>query len=221
MWLGLNGSRTLAHVDVPTCPRHPDVETRLRCSACDTSICPDCASEAAVGYKCPDCKAAERADDAASTRRSGASAADQLGARLRSLGSGQRSRDGSPRSPRASGAGSDGSDGSRSPTAINVRATIVGGAAAFAGGLLMAPILVGGMLSLLSAGVIGWLVARSVYWASEERNSPYLRAAALSLSVLAVAIGIAQASGMATVSEIAYLALPVAAYGGWIVVRQR
>lgn len=208
-------------MDAPTCPRHPDVETRLRCSACDTLICPDCASEAAVGYKCPDCKAAERDDDAASTRRAGASPFDQLGARVRGLGSGQRDTDGgSQRSPRAAGSGSQRS-GSPTPTAINVRATIVGVAAAVAGGLLMAPILVGGMLFLISAGVIGWLVARSVYWASEERNSPYLRGAALSLSVFAVAIGIAQASGMSTVSEIAYLAFPAAAYGGWIVVRQR
>jgi phage FluMu protein Com len=227
MWPGGDASRTLGPVDASTCPRHPDVETRLRCSACDTLICPSCANEAAVGYKCPDCKAIERGDDAASTRRAGSSPFDRLGAGFRGLGNGRgsggRSGDGTSkrRATPSIGAGSSGRGDAPTPMAINVRATIVGAGAAVAGGFLMAPILVGGMLFLISAGVIGWLVARAVYWASEERNSPYLRTAALSLSGLTVAIGIAQASGMTNVSEIAYLAFPAAVYGGWIVVRQR
>lgn len=38
-----------------TCARHPSVETRLRCSSCDTPICPRCAVEAPIGMRCPDC----------------------------------------------------------------------------------------------------------------------------------------------------------------------
>lgn len=37
------------------CARHPDVATRLRCSECDTPICPRCSIDAAVGQKCPVC----------------------------------------------------------------------------------------------------------------------------------------------------------------------
>src|SRR5690606_1725046 len=40
---------------VPTCYRHPDRETYVRCQRCDRSICPDCMREAAVGYQCLDC----------------------------------------------------------------------------------------------------------------------------------------------------------------------
>lgn len=40
---------------VPTCYRHRDRETYLRCSRCDRSICPDCIREAPVGQHCPQC----------------------------------------------------------------------------------------------------------------------------------------------------------------------
>ena len=39
---------------VPTCYRHPGVETRIRCTRCDRPICPQCMIPAAVGFQCPD-----------------------------------------------------------------------------------------------------------------------------------------------------------------------
>jgi len=39
----------------PTCYRHPDRETYVRCTRCDRPICPDCMAEAAVGFQCPEC----------------------------------------------------------------------------------------------------------------------------------------------------------------------
>lgn len=44
-----------AATGVPTCYRHPDRETWIRCQRCDKSICPDCMRDAAVGFHCPDC----------------------------------------------------------------------------------------------------------------------------------------------------------------------
>ena len=38
-----------------TCPRHPKVETSLRCAACGTPICPQCLVQTPVGAKCRDC----------------------------------------------------------------------------------------------------------------------------------------------------------------------
>ena len=43
--------------DVPTCYRHPERETYIRCQRCDRPICPDCMRDAAVGFQCPSCVA--------------------------------------------------------------------------------------------------------------------------------------------------------------------
>lgn len=37
------------------CARHQQVETSLRCSRCDTPICPRCLVMTPVGARCPDC----------------------------------------------------------------------------------------------------------------------------------------------------------------------
>ncbi|RKE18115.1 rhomboid family intramembrane serine protease [Streptomyces sp. TLI_171] len=39
----------------PTCFRHADRESYVRCSRCDRYACPDCRREAAVGYQCVEC----------------------------------------------------------------------------------------------------------------------------------------------------------------------
>ena len=37
------------------CVNHPDVETYLRCNKCGQPICPKCAVQTPVGYRCRDC----------------------------------------------------------------------------------------------------------------------------------------------------------------------
>ena len=39
----------------PTCPRHPDRVSYIRCQRCDRPTCPDCQRPAAVGIQCVDC----------------------------------------------------------------------------------------------------------------------------------------------------------------------
>ena len=41
--------------EAPVCYRHSDRRTRLRCSVCNRSICPDCSYDASVGQRCPEC----------------------------------------------------------------------------------------------------------------------------------------------------------------------
>lgn len=42
-------------VQVVQCPRDPGVETALRCSRCETPICPRCLVHSPVGARCRDC----------------------------------------------------------------------------------------------------------------------------------------------------------------------
>jgi membrane associated rhomboid family serine protease len=39
----------------PTCYRHPDRETGVRCTRCERPICPECMVSASVGFQCPEC----------------------------------------------------------------------------------------------------------------------------------------------------------------------
>ncbi len=39
----------------PVCYRHPDRETHIRCQRCERPICPDCMTQAPVGFQCPEC----------------------------------------------------------------------------------------------------------------------------------------------------------------------
>ena len=48
---------SLPETGVPTCYRHPDRETYIRCQRCERPICPDCMRDAAVGFQCPTCVA--------------------------------------------------------------------------------------------------------------------------------------------------------------------
>lgn len=48
------GNQGQAHV-MPTCYRHPDRETGIRCTRCDRPICTDCMIDASVGFQCPEC----------------------------------------------------------------------------------------------------------------------------------------------------------------------
>ena len=47
--------------EVTYCSFHPNVETRLRCSKCGTPICPRCAVQTPVGFRCPECVRSQQA----------------------------------------------------------------------------------------------------------------------------------------------------------------
>lgn len=47
--------------EVIYCSYHPNVETRLRCSKCGRPICPRCAVQTPVGFRCPDCVRGQQA----------------------------------------------------------------------------------------------------------------------------------------------------------------
>ena len=208
-WVG----RTLPGMPDPIpCTTHPSVSTRLRCSACETPICPDCAREAAVGYKCPSCA---RHLDGTTSPREGASTGplERFSAAVnRRAGSGSSG-------PSASSPARD-ADGRLAP-AVAVRASLVGLAATVLGGLVLSPVLQAGAFFLLSAGAIGWGVARAVYWGGREQDSPFLRAVAMTLAGFSVAIALAVAGLTTAPAGLIFLAYPAAVYGGWIVVRGR
>jgi hypothetical protein len=45
----------LGGATIVQCARHPEVQTALRCSRCDTPICPRCLVQTPVGARCRDC----------------------------------------------------------------------------------------------------------------------------------------------------------------------
>ena len=47
--------------EVTYCVNHPNVETRLRCSKCGNPICPRCAVQTPVGFRCPQCVRSQQA----------------------------------------------------------------------------------------------------------------------------------------------------------------
>ena len=52
----------------PTCYRHPDRPTYVRCTRCNRFICPECMHDAAVGHQCADCVGAAAAYGKATVR---------------------------------------------------------------------------------------------------------------------------------------------------------
>ena len=61
----------------PTCYRHPDRHTLLRCSRCERPICAACSIDASVGQRCPECV---RSEGRQKEIRTGARALSQAGA---------------------------------------------------------------------------------------------------------------------------------------------
>ena len=51
---GAGGAESLPAAP-PTCYRHTDRETWIRCQRCERPICPDCMNSASVGFHCPNC----------------------------------------------------------------------------------------------------------------------------------------------------------------------
>ena len=46
---------TQPHEAAPTCPRHPQRVSYVRCQRCGRPVCGDCQQQAAVGIQCVDC----------------------------------------------------------------------------------------------------------------------------------------------------------------------
>ena len=51
----------MSEPEVLHCINHPQVETRLRCSKCGNPICPKCAVQTPVGFRCPQCVRSQQA----------------------------------------------------------------------------------------------------------------------------------------------------------------
>ncbi|MBC8263401.1 MAG: hypothetical protein H8E47_04675 [Anaerolineales bacterium] len=51
----------MSEPEVLYCLNHPQVETRLRCSKCGNPICPRCAVQTPVGFRCPQCVRSQQA----------------------------------------------------------------------------------------------------------------------------------------------------------------
>ncbi len=160
-----------------------------------------------MGYKCPPCA---RQSDATTTPRS-----QPLSGPMERLSASMNGR------ARGSAGDGDAASDGRLGASVAARALAVGGAAAALGGLVLAPVLQGGFLFLLSSGAVGWGVARAVYWGSQERDSPFVRAVAMTLAGFTVAIALAVAGFSTAPPGLTFLAYPAAVYGGWIVVRAR
>lgn len=52
---GLPPAGPPAPQSAPTCPRHPERVSYVRCQRCNRPVCPDCQRQAAVGVQCVDC----------------------------------------------------------------------------------------------------------------------------------------------------------------------
>lgn len=55
MWWGAPVGFAPVNTAVQTCYRHPDRRAGVICQRCDRPICPDCMSQASVGFHCPEC----------------------------------------------------------------------------------------------------------------------------------------------------------------------
>jgi membrane associated rhomboid family serine protease len=49
------GQEAHGAANAPTCYRHPDRVTGVRCTRCERPICPECMVSASVGFQCPEC----------------------------------------------------------------------------------------------------------------------------------------------------------------------